>query len=196
MPAFTWPCDPATRFQAFEKRHASPAAGALFLFAVRAIDSLYYLRDIDRQDDLSQPNIRGHAPDAVEVAHARWATGTCITALDLCAAGLGRALCGHAKSRELDLRQLADVKQAWRSRLPATANAWVDGVVGDTRYARVIEARNHLTHARLTRHFSMPRKRLQLGLESGPVDVPTLIDCALEVSTTKMVEFIAHLPTW
>ena len=194
MPPFAWPGDPIKIVQTFEVRHASPAAGALILFALRAVDSLYYLQDLDRKDDLSKGTIDGHAPDVVDVAHARWATTTCVTALDLCAAGLGRALCGYTKSRELDLVELSQAKKPWRQRLPPAAAAWVDAALADVRYKQIVEARNLLIHAHITRHFSMPRQRLRLGLTSGHIDVPTLIECSLEVGTEKMLELVNELP--
>src|SRR5205823_11887801 len=96
-----WPDDPTQVISEFESRHQNPEAGALLLFAVWAVDSLYYLSDLDQALDPSQAMVGGHSADVVDVAHARWAVITCITALDLCAAGLGRALCGHRNKREL-----------------------------------------------------------------------------------------------
>lgn len=196
MPLFAWPGNPIKVVQDFEARHSSPEAGALILFALRAVDSLYYLQDVDRNDDLSKGTINGHAPDVVDVAHARWATTTCVTALDLCAAGLGRALCGNTKSRELDLVQLSQAKNPWRCQLPPAAAVWVDAALSDARYKQIVEARNLLIHARVTRHFSMPRQRLRLGLTSGPIDVPTLIERSLEVGTEKALELVNQLPNF
>src|SRR5438874_9903263 len=96
MPACHWPEDPMHVIAQFEARHGNSESGALLLFAVWAVESLYYLGDLDQRLDPSQATIGEHSADVVDVAHARWATGTCITALDLCAAALGRALCAHA----------------------------------------------------------------------------------------------------
>src|SRR2546429_2483060 len=101
MPPFNWSADPVEIISQFETRHSNPEAGALLLFAVWTVDSLYYLQDLDDTHDLLQPTVAGHRPDVVEVAHSRWATGACVTALDLCVAALGRALCGYTGKREL-----------------------------------------------------------------------------------------------
>ncbi len=77
-----WPTGPIELIQSFENRHKSPTAGALFSWAAWAVESLHYLDDIDRAYDTSHATIGGHTPDVVDVAHARWATATSITALD------------------------------------------------------------------------------------------------------------------
>ena len=194
MPPFAWPGDPTGVIQAFETRRASPNAGALLIFALHSVDSLYYLLDIDRRDDLSAPTIGGHAPDVVDVAHARWATGTCVTALDLCAAGLGRALCGYRKTRELDLVELSRPDHPWRQQLPASAAAWVDSSLADPRYCQIIRVRHALTHSRITRHFAMTRQRLRLGQPRDQIGVPELVDLAREVATERVVELLNDLP--
>jgi len=100
MPPFIWTSEPTELIQSFETRHKNPLAGALFGWAAWAVESLHYLDDIDRAYDTSHKVIGAHRPDVVDVAHARWATGTCITALDLCAAGLGRSFCAHDGPRD------------------------------------------------------------------------------------------------
>ncbi|MGH7183392.1 MAG: hypothetical protein ACREJN_15640 [Nitrospiraceae bacterium] len=101
MPPFTWTIEPTGLIQAFERRHNNPSASALFTWAVRAVESLHYLDDIDRAYDVSHMVTGAHRPDVVDVAHARWATGTCITALDLCAQAsvdLSVHIAGYANS--------------------------------------------------------------------------------------------------
>jgi len=91
MLPYNWPVDYTNVIQEFETKYGAPEASALLSFAVWAVDSLYYLSHLDDEADyLHQRTIKGHRSDVVDVAHARWATTTCITALDLCAAGLGR----------------------------------------------------------------------------------------------------------
>jgi hypothetical protein len=80
--------------QTFEARHQVPDAGALFLWAAWTVESLQYLDEIDLAYELDPP-AGGHHCDIIDVAHARWATTTSITALDLCAAGLGQAFFEH-----------------------------------------------------------------------------------------------------
>src|SRR5213080_2136848 len=139
MPPFGWPAKTVEVIQKFDKRHGSRTAGALFLSAVGAVDSIYYLDDLDKVYGSSRKTIGGHDPAVVDIAHARWATSACFTALDLCAAGLARALCGHRRAFELSLAAF-DPKSSrrnpkrcslLRSQLPADALKWIDGVRRD-----------------------------------------------------------------
>ena len=92
MPPFPWPVEPVAVIQAFEARHQKPEAGALLSWAAWTLDGLQYLDDIDLQYDTSRAPVGNHRPDVVDVSHARWATGTCMTALDLCAAASGAGI--------------------------------------------------------------------------------------------------------
>jgi len=150
MPPYIWQVDPIPLIQQFETRHNNPTAGALFSWAVSTVDCLYYLDDIDRNFDGTGLSIAGHKPDVVDVAHARWATSTAITSLDLCAAGLGRAFCGHGGARELDI---SDMITSRKAQLPPDAKQWIDSVREDPKYNDVKSARDWLTHSRLKRHF-------------------------------------------
>ena len=97
------------------------------------------------------------------MAHGRWAVGSAITALDLCAAALGRQYCNWMGPNELDLRGFDISTASGRNRrkqistrrgtLPRSALAWVDGVFADQQYITVLYARHALTHSRLPRHF-------------------------------------------
>jgi hypothetical protein len=191
--------------RSFEVRHQSPASGALFAWAAWAVDSLHYLDDIDRAYDESHVTIGGHRPDVVDIAHARWATGTCITALDLCAAGLGRAFCGHSKVHELDLADFdpgtpSKAKDLRRARLPLPAQQWVDDVCTDLHYKQIKSGRDWLTHSRIPRHFTLavgvegPPQRLQLQLETVRLSVRHLVDHARDVGTRHVSALLAMLP--
>lgn len=103
MPPHNWQVDPLELIRQFEDRHNSPAGGALLLWAVWTVDSLHYLDDLDLAFTGSLLEMAGHDPSMIDVAHARWAAGTSISSLDLCAAGLGRTFCGQTQPRELDL---------------------------------------------------------------------------------------------
>jgi hypothetical protein len=169
------------------------------LFAVWAVDSLYYLGDVDRALDPSQATIGDHVADVVDVAHARWATGTCITALDLCAAALGRAFCAHTGTRELDIGNFDPErapKRAARRRanLPVQAQLWIDNVLKDRDYRQIKAARDSLTHKRIPRHLTCPRQRLRLQVEDNQLDVPTVIDRAKDVASKHVSLLLAILP--
>ncbi len=197
MPPFNWSADHLEIISQFETRHSNPEAGALLSFAVWTVDSLYYLQDLDDTHDLSQTTVAGHRPDVVEVAHSRWATGACVTALDLCVAALGRALCGYARERELavsDVYPKEDRIPPLRTLLPLQALQWVDAVIADPQYKQIKAVRNALTHARVRRHFSQPRRRLAIQIENDRFDVPTVIRYAKGVGTKHVSELLTILP--
>lgn len=202
MPPYSWPTDPTTAALGFEARHKNAAAGALFAWAAWSVDCLHYLDDVDLSYNASPTGSLGHRPDVVDVAHARWATGTCITALDLCAAGLARAFCGHTGPKELDLGDFdpgigSSAKR--RGQLPAAALSWAGAVFADPDYNTVKGARNWLTHSRLPRHFGMAAggapQRLSLQLP-GPTTLPIrqLIELARDLATRHVTAFVNILP--
>jgi hypothetical protein len=182
----------------FEERHRNPESGALLMFAVWAVDSPYYLGDVDRELDPSQATIGDHVADVVDVAHARWATGTCITALDLCAAALGRAFCAHIGARELDIGSFDPeraLKRAARRRasLPAQARLWIDNVLKDPDYHQINAARDSLTHKRVPRRLARPRQRIRLQVGNDKVDVRSIIECAKDVASKHVSLLLAIL---
>jgi len=197
MAPFNWRVDPTDLIKSFEARHKNPASGALFFWAVWSVESLHYLDDIDRTYDTSHATIGGHRPDIVDVAHARWATATCTTALDLCAAGLGRAFCQQQGTRELALKHFAP-NQDRRKKLPPAARKWVDAVHADPKYQTIKQSRNFLTHSRIPRHFTLatagPPQRLELELDGTKVGVRQLIEDARDCATRHVSEFVEKLP--
>jgi hypothetical protein len=97
---------------------------------------------LDQALDPSQATVRGHSADVVDVAHARWAATACITAVDLCAAGLGRALCGHRKRLELalgdfDLKRKPKRAAHLRANLQKQAQQWIDSVSSNPDYMQI-----------------------------------------------------------
>jgi hypothetical protein len=186
MTAYRWPSNPTQVVSDFETRHQDPEASALLLFAVWAVDSLYYLGYLDQALDPSQATVRGHSADVVDVAHARWAATTCITAVDLCAAGLGRALCGHRKRLELalgdfDLKRKPKRAAHLRANLQKQAQQWIDSVSSNP-------------HARAARHLTVPRQRIRIQVENNQLAVPTIIDCAKKVGSTHVSQLLVILP--
>ena len=76
-----------------------------FIWAVWTAEGSDYLEKLDARVYPSgsvQPG--APSPDLVDIWHARWATTNAITAIDLCAATMGRLFCGHTGTKELDLR--------------------------------------------------------------------------------------------
>lgn len=204
MPPFTWPTDPVSIIAAFEGRHAAPEAGALLIWAVSAVDALYYLADIDAFYDSSRSALGTHHPDVIDVAHARWAAGTTMTALDLCAAALGRAICKHSKERELDLGSFEADRRGERAlftKLEKEAVVqWLEGVLDDPKFAELKDARNALTHRKLARHFSVSvgssqqDERLKLQIGANQVRVSDLVVEVRDLATTHVAALIQILP--
>ena len=196
MPSWKWRSGQLDAIPSFEKRHGSPGAGVLFSWAARAVESLHYLDDLDRQ--FGEGPRADHDLDLIDVTHARWATTTSITALDLCAAGLGRVFCGNTNPRrEFALRYFDSANshraEHFRDSIPENVVAWVDAVLRDDRYVEIKQARDWLTHSRLTRHFAIGpvgRRRLRLGLESGEVEVRRLVEDARDVASDHVSAFV------
>ena len=204
MPPLAWPADPMKIVQGFEGRRQNPTAGALFAWAAFTAETLHYLDDIDSAFDHSHQPFAGHKPDIVDVAHARWATGASITAMDLCAAGLARTFCQHRTRQELALGDFeprpatpSPKKAARRAQLPAAAVRWVDAVFDDLTYTTVKEARDWLTHSRVRRHIignvGGPPMRLELDL-SARIGVRELVEVARDLATRHVLAFFDILP--
>ena len=156
MGTMVWTKDPVTIVRDFETRNGQTWLSPLSMWAVWAVESLHYLDDLDASQ-ADYPNAVGaHHADIVDIAHVRWAAGTAITALDLCAAALGRMYCGWSKKHEPDLRYFdlqARAKDAatLRRALPPPMSLWVDRVLADGRYKMIQDARNRFTHAFMNR---------------------------------------------
>jgi hypothetical protein len=89
MPLLEWPKAPIEIVQAFEARRPGRGdVGVLILWAAWTVEWLHYLDDLDSLHHRGHSPIKSHLPEIVNVAHVRWATGSAITALDLCAAAL------------------------------------------------------------------------------------------------------------
>ena len=200
MPIFRWALEPIAAVRAFEARFSNPSAGALIMWGTRCVDTLHYLDDLDQA--LSETPPYGHNLDLVDVAHARWAAGTSITALDLCAAALGRVFCHNSARNEFALvafdPSTRDQRVARRrSELPASLIDWVDSVLGDPRYRLIKDSRDWLTHSRVLRHFSMGtpgRRRLDLEIGGTRTNVRRLVEDARDVATKHIESFLILLP--
>lgn len=208
MPPWEWATPPSEQVQAFEKHNqANNGAGGLFIWAAQCVESLHYLADLDQElsDEMS---FAGYSLVVADVAHARWATSTCITAIDLCAAGLGRAFCGHVGQKEFDLtyfdpngqkgKRLQDVNER-RSRLSQAGRVWIDGVLADPQYKEIKAARNPLTHSLVARHHTLgigspTRIRLRLTVDNNKIGVRELIEDARDLATEQISDFLELLP--
>lgn len=134
--------------QAFERQRPEMRAeqGALVMWAVLGVESLHYLDDLVSEHTQFSP-IPKHSPEVKDISHIRWAAGTSISSIDLCAAALGREYCGQVGEKKTK-KFLKSSKKTLelRAKPPISARNWVDDVFFDDRYQKVIEARNCLTH--------------------------------------------------
>lgn len=130
-------------------------AGTRLTFAVETVDGLHYLTELDSQvvGRTQATDVLGHNWQVVDMAHTRWATGSAITALDLCAAALGR-LHGGISGAAHDLSVPSALKaSALVSRPPI--KAWLDAVDADADYRAVRDLRRDLTHQVRSRAYSV-----------------------------------------
>jgi hypothetical protein len=150
-----WASDAAATAQ-----RLSGDVSARISFAVECVNGLHYLSDIDGQlvplD--AATDVLGHNWQVVDMAHVRWAAGSAITALDLCAAALGRLYCGISgdDARDLDLEGIKrpehrDVLRA----APGDPAAWAAGVRGEHRYSDLLDLRHQLTHQVRPHHYKV-----------------------------------------
>lgn len=198
MPAWPW-----THDQIGDVTNAWPEseAGALVAWAMWAADSLDYLVVVDDVAFGSTPRIlHGQHPDTVDVAHVRWASGTAVTAIDLCAAALGRRYCGVVGDRELSVPTLARAINAPGGPvLPKDAATWLHQVRTDSDYKLIKRARNPLTHARHARTLSASttppgphdnRVRLPVGAKGALMDCRDLVVLAQNVAFRHVNSFV------
>ena len=190
MPPYSWITPPSEgAVQAL--RAPDREAEALASWAAKVVDELHYLKDIEERLPV---RTLGHHMDVVDSAHARWATAGAVTALDLCAAALGRHYRLRKGTNELDLAQLA--KPALKQALPPVPQAWVDEVWNDAEYQLILSARHSLVHRRLKRDlYAGSGAPTEIWIEQGGhevrVSIPAVIGTAAELATRHVETFLA-----
>lgn len=146
VPTFKWPEDPYPVLARLGGGEATTHAH----WAVRVLDELYYLADLDERDARARWAQSGHSSDTVDLAHARWAASTAMTALDLCAAALGfRHQLPRRGSWVHDVEQLNVPSN--RGKLCVNCDSWVDRVRADPGYGVLKGVRDPLVHRTLPR---------------------------------------------
>ena len=188
---YNWNGSPHDTINAFAKRYENVECSALISWAVFSVECLHYLSDLDSAQAGASSTFDGHTANTIDIAHVRWATGTSVTALDLCAAGLGRAFCGIVDGdRELSLESFG--KPKWKKHLPASALEWTKAVRGDVRYQITKNARNPLTHARVVRHFT-GSKRPDLSIGGKRYSVREIVETSRDLATERVAGFVEML---
>lgn len=200
------PVDPTPALVEFEKRHQNGEAGALLGAGAAAVAALQYLVHIDKAFEARQFCPAVHDPAVIDMAHALWATSTCISAIDRCAAAMARALCGYRGGREVDANELWSDRSArghkvpFRQQLSTSVVDWIEGVRDDAEYDSVRAVRDRLVHSRIPRHFTMvigssgPPDRIQLDFGSKRVSVAEVVSKSFEVADRHVSLLFDRLP--
>jgi hypothetical protein len=99
-----WNLDPVAAARALVVQESDldqERAAGFALTAAWTVEALHYLVDLDAHlalaDRLSA--VLDYAKHPVELAHARWAAGDAMTAVDLCSAALGRLFASYPNKR-------------------------------------------------------------------------------------------------
>jgi hypothetical protein len=198
MPPYSWTNDRDAVIKAIEARGLAEArdlaeSGALVAWATDSVEALHYLCDVDAEAFGAD---RTHAPHIIDAAHVAWSCGTAITALDRCAAALGRVFANGPTIRsngtvhELDVRSLKLPNVG----VPSDVITWLAGVRCDPDYGVVHGARNPMTHARLVRNFTMSRQRIQFTVGTGKFEAEDLVQRAARLATSHVEAFLAKIP--
>lgn len=164
-----------------------------------AVDAVEGLRWLVRIDDWAfegaGESLGDRDPRVIDVAHARWATTTAVTAIDLCAVeiavqhGSEDFWSEHVPTLEIVKKKLAG------QGIPPAAMAWLDSVAKDRDYVSLRRhARDPLTHRFLVRTalIGPGRTRFELDRSAPPEDRPSareVILLALEVADRHVGEF-------
>ena len=130
------------------------AIGHLVNAAGRAAESLVYLAELDDHRFKNTWPVDDHQNNVVDDGHVRWAATSALTSLDLCmaaAARLGGFAQGPPRSED-DIRDYYRVTRAGktedhRSRVTPPWRSWIDNVIADGRYDKLLRVRNALVHA-------------------------------------------------
>jgi hypothetical protein len=170
-------------------------------WAVDAVKSLRWLKEIDSCAFAGDTNLRGHDPKVVDVAHVRWATSTAITAVDLCVAEIAVKLCGV----DFWSKRLPGIKGVRKCLEAASSHgvssevgsavAWLDALENDSDYQLLcVNARNPLTHGFLVRSALIGPGRTPFELDSrlppqARPDPPAVIALAITVAEKHVGEF-------
>lgn len=142
----TWPVSRDAAVVAIEATGTADE-GSLISWAIWSADSVRYLQAVEM--DATTPDPLGHARHVVDVAHVRSATSAAVTAIDLCAAILGRRIWGPSPNgHEAAVTTFVRPRhQQNYARLSAGGRVWIDGVLSDPDYLELKAIRNPMTHA-------------------------------------------------
>lgn len=129
------------------------AIGHLVLSACRGVESLEYLAMIDEARFGGRHPEDGISNASIDDGHVRWAVASAISSLDQCAAAASRF--GNfrtCKRGEHSVRDFYEVRDDGTvvdrlHKIPSPWRAWIDGIVADPNYLRVLRVRHCLIHS-------------------------------------------------
>lgn len=193
------------------------AIGHLATAAGRSAESLVYLADLDDRRFKGIWPEDGYDNDTVDDGHVRWAATGALTSLDLCIAAAAR-LGGFAQRPprgEDSIRDYYRVLQSGivkdnRNLVRPPWRAWIDGVLDDARYEKLLRVRNALVHAdalRIIHGTTGPLwgHSLRYGYRVGPLIPSTqesthltvlardVVELSRDVALTHVTAFVAVL---
>ena len=219
MPVYTWKT-PWSRYWYGLHQAGHKRAEWVLGRAILAVHSLHYLADLDDETFTRGGTSAGHPEAAVERAHVAWATTDAVTAIDICAAVLGRVRCwapGSTGGIEHSLsyfdpkgKRKASKVANDRAKLGPAELAWVDAMLGDDDYLMTLRARHALVHSNLSSvHWmkkpdSAPAHGARCEFPVGPkenvdgfarelVNCRTVIETARDMATRGVEAFLADV---
>jgi hypothetical protein len=162
----TWTVDPLEANQRLDERYPGREAGQLAAWAAWTVEGMDYLADIDSQRPATYSGQEEQR--AIDLSHARWATVDAVTAIDLCAAALGRMHCGYPdeRGREMDF---GNAKKNSKLRDRRDCQLWIEAVTSDPAYDQTWKLRDALVHrtARSPIHVALSPALGALGVGGG-----------------------------
>lgn len=186
------------------------AIGHLATAAGRAAESVVYLADMDDRRFGGLWPEDGYPNDAVDDGHVRWASSAALTSLDLCIAAAAR-LGGFARRPPRGEGSIRDyyritnsgTVQDDRNLILPPWRTWIDGVVNDTRYDRLLRVRNALVHADALRSIHVTTgpisgHALRYGYSVGPLAPPVQASSHFTIGAREVIELsrdvaVAHV---
>jgi hypothetical protein len=186
------------------------------LWATSAVDGLAYLDDLDTARGRGARVAKGHDALVIDMAHARWAAGTAMTALDLCAAAIGFLYLPARRDHHyydmgnvlavLD-KEIAVTATSSSSRPPGWpprkgVRPWIVELSAAADYQLIKAVRNPLTHRTLARNLGITvgggpqraaRTMLKVDGQPDPVSVHVVVDTATRLAARHVGRFVAEV---
>lgn len=167
--------------------------------AARAAESLVYLADLDDRRFQGIWPIDAYPNDTVDDAHVRWAATSALSSIDLCIASAARlgGFANVSSTNEVSIRSYYSVSHSGvtdkRHLVSIPWRAWIDGVVADPGYHKLLRVRHALVHADAIRHSygttgPVGGHGMRFGYNVGPLRPPVSATTHMHVSAREVIE--------